>query len=49
MKLQKTKIPHIHNRAYILSNKDWAAFQISIPTIGVVSNCRSLTDFVKNA
>jgi hypothetical protein len=32
----------IHNMAHILSNKDWTAFQICNPTIGVVSNCRSL-------
>lgn len=45
--MTKKKTPQIHNRPYILSNKDSTAFQISNFTIGVVSNYRPLTDFVK--
>ena len=47
MQWPKKKYPQIHNRPYILSNKDSTAFQISNFTIGVVSNYRPLTDFVK--
>jgi hypothetical protein len=44
-----TKYPQSHNGAYTVCNKDLTAFQNSKPTIGVVSNCKSLTDFEKNA